>query len=221
MFIRQKQLDVFSREAVRSFEEMMLTHLQLAFPDHYDAHGSERLLQLIRCGIDRARSHGFSAQPEVASYIDLMVFFGADFDRDSTDSWATNALRCDTQGDARARMARLVDEALTIARAKSTNADPTATVDADRMKHQELLAFLRHNLPHEVSELSDQDVLNRIRRSEADALPYGISRTSQVAQWLCLTFLLGPDFFRHPDIDAYLHDSEISTEEKLDELLGE
>jgi hypothetical protein len=92
MKIRSEQLKVFSELDVQSFEEWMLVHLLKFFPRHCQAAGESRLREIVRAGIARAAAYEITARRDVCMYIDLMIVFGFDFDKDRRYPWAAKIL---------------------------------------------------------------------------------------------------------------------------------
>ncbi|HEY1219914.1 MAG: hypothetical protein ABSE42_10500 [Bryobacteraceae bacterium] len=90
--IRQAQFAIFSQLEVRKFEEWMLAHLKKFFPVQCAAAGDQRLLEMVRYGIQRAAAHGITAKRDVCKYLDLTIVFGRDFDTDRRTRWAGEIL---------------------------------------------------------------------------------------------------------------------------------
>lgn len=90
--IRSQQMQVFTEEAMKSFENLMLPHLKKFFPEFCEATPEPRLKALIRYGVQRAASYQIRAKRDVSRYIDLMVSLGPDFDRDRQLPWAGEIL---------------------------------------------------------------------------------------------------------------------------------
>jgi hypothetical protein len=90
--IRPEQLQVFSRVEVDKFEEWMLAHLQKFFPAQCQTAGQSQLRETIQAGIKRAAAYDMTSKREVCKYIDLMIVFGRDFDKDRRYPWASEIL---------------------------------------------------------------------------------------------------------------------------------
>jgi hypothetical protein len=90
--IRQDQAEVFRQNALRKFEDRMITHIGKFFPKEFAALGEAKTRETIQYGIKRAKSYGIVAERDVCKYIDLMVVFGRDFDRDKRLPWARSVL---------------------------------------------------------------------------------------------------------------------------------
>ncbi len=90
--IRQAQMDVFSQVEVQKFEDWMVSHLKQFFPGECRSLGEAQLRELIQYGIKRAADHEITTERDVCKFIDLMIVFGRDFDRDNKSAWAGQIL---------------------------------------------------------------------------------------------------------------------------------
>ncbi len=90
--IRQAQFAVFSKLAVRKFEDWMVAHLERFFPRQARELGELKLRETIQYGIDRAAAYDVTIKRDVCKYIDLMIVFGRDFDTDKRFRWAAEIL---------------------------------------------------------------------------------------------------------------------------------
>lgn len=91
--IRAQQFESFESVAHSQFEELMLAHLKEFAPTHAEGVGEEGLRRLIRLGLQRASTYGFTVRGAVRFYIEMMVMFGSDFDTDPLLHWANRGLR--------------------------------------------------------------------------------------------------------------------------------
>ncbi len=92
LMIRQEQLRLLAQAEVEKFEDWMLAHLKKFFPAQCQAAGDSKVRQMIRRGIERAAAHRITSRRDVCKYIDLMVVFGRDFDKDHRYPWAGKIL---------------------------------------------------------------------------------------------------------------------------------
>jgi hypothetical protein len=106
--VRREQMEAYREAAVRDFEGRMVEHVARCFPDHFATLGEDGLRQVIRAGVQRAGAHGVVAARDVCKFIDLMLVFGEEFDRER--GWAREIL--EAQGDPFQRMRRLFGRAL-------------------------------------------------------------------------------------------------------------
>ena len=90
--IRREQMDVFVSAALDTFERTMRDHAKAFAPGHCAALGDEGVARVVRLGLERARTHGFSKRGPARLYIDLMLLLGSDFDTDPQYPWAAEIL---------------------------------------------------------------------------------------------------------------------------------
>ncbi len=93
LVIRKTQMEAFSQYMEKSFEDRMLKHLREFFPVRCEDLQESELRQLVRQGVTRAGSHGFTSERDVARYTDLMFALGANFDQHRATAWAAAILR--------------------------------------------------------------------------------------------------------------------------------
>src|SRR5262245_30209914 len=109
MVIRSEQMEALSANSYGAFEAKVEAHLNRCFPDECASMGEENVRATIRYGLERARSYGITANREVCLYIDVMMVFGRDFDREL--SWASEILNGPQWTDSCARVDALVQKA--------------------------------------------------------------------------------------------------------------
>ena len=90
--IRKQQLAVFGPLGKKSFEDRMSIHLNKSFPGQCQALGEGKLLDTVQYGTQRAASYHIVCERDVCKYIDLMILFGCDFDKDVNLPWAQSVL---------------------------------------------------------------------------------------------------------------------------------
>jgi hypothetical protein len=59
----------------------MLVHIREFFPGICASFGDEKLLLLVRHGIERGKHYGITSERDVCKLIDLMLILGQDMDR--------------------------------------------------------------------------------------------------------------------------------------------
>lgn len=111
MMIRQQQLTAFSDMSLSRFVERVAAHLHRCFPDECQALGPDGVQNTIQYGIERARAHGIKLERDVCKYIDLMIAFGRDFDRNPYVPWASRILEDDRIKDPSIKTDRLFNAA--------------------------------------------------------------------------------------------------------------
>jgi len=110
--IRPEQYEFFRRTATKNFEERMTQHLKEFFPGIYQSLGEEHAREVILYGMKRAASYQITIERDVCKYIDVMLIYGNDFDRDPVCEWATNILNDQQLKDSGDMVAQLFDVAL-------------------------------------------------------------------------------------------------------------
>lgn len=91
--IRFEQLDVFSQQERRKFQDWMVAHLTRFFPQRCTALGGEsKVRDLIWYGVGRSAAYGITSKRDVCKYVDAMMVLGRDFDTDDRFGWAPRIL---------------------------------------------------------------------------------------------------------------------------------
>lgn len=91
--IRKEQLAVFGPLGKKAFEDRMLEHLDKCFPEQCKALDEPKLREIIQYGTQRAAAYRITSERDVCKYIDLMIFYGRDFDKDTNLPWAQSVLQ--------------------------------------------------------------------------------------------------------------------------------
>lgn len=91
--IRPEQMQTLSEAARKGFDDMMVVHLKKFFPQRAKVAGEAKLREFIRSGVKRAATYNIKAKRDVSRYIDLMMTFGPDFDKDKQLPWAGEILK--------------------------------------------------------------------------------------------------------------------------------
>lgn len=91
--IRKEQMAVFGPLGKKAFEDRMLTHLKKVFPEQSESLGEPKLREIIQYGTQRAAAYRIITERDVCKYIDLMIFYGRDFDKDAKLPWAQSILQ--------------------------------------------------------------------------------------------------------------------------------
>jgi len=97
--ISNKQLTTFRARNGGSFEQQLIAHLREFAPHQAKALGDEGLRKVIRYGMERAESHGFTMRGPSRFYLETMFMFGSEFDSDPQYPWAFAALSAHGSGD--------------------------------------------------------------------------------------------------------------------------
>lgn len=108
LIIRHAQLAAFGRAASQSFEDDIVGRLQRFAPHHAAGIGEDAVRLVVRDGITRAASYGFTQRGPVRFYLQLMFMFGSDFDTDPQwPRWTHDLLRSGSIADQMGRANRL------------------------------------------------------------------------------------------------------------------
>ncbi|MGH9351348.1 MAG: hypothetical protein ACRD2G_04180 [Terriglobia bacterium] len=121
--LRKEQLKIFETVAAKEFEERAMAQLREQSPAQCAALGEDALAEMVRYGIERAKSYGIVAEPDVSKYLNVMIQLGRDFDRNPRYPWAARTLNDASLGDPSARVSRLAAEALEAAGVKEAGSE--------------------------------------------------------------------------------------------------
>jgi hypothetical protein len=91
--LRKEQLAVFGPIGKKAFEDRMLSHLKKIFPEQSGTLGEPKLRETIQYGTQRAAAYRIISERDVCKYIDLMILYGRDFDKDPNQPWAQSILQ--------------------------------------------------------------------------------------------------------------------------------
>jgi hypothetical protein len=109
--IRKEQIAVFGPLGKKVFEDRMLTHLKKFFPEQSESLGEPKLRETVQYGTQRAAAHSIISERDVCKYIDLMILYGRDFDKDPNLPWAQSILRNQALRNPSAKIERLLEAA--------------------------------------------------------------------------------------------------------------
>jgi hypothetical protein len=110
LVIRQAQMDIFRDRFLQDFEDQCVRNLVERFPRRCAALGETGLRRLIRSSIKRSAEFDIRSESDVATFIDLSIKLGEDFDHREELAFEVEPLRDRSlPGDARLSltMARL------------------------------------------------------------------------------------------------------------------
>jgi hypothetical protein len=91
--IRKEQLAVFGPLGKKAFEDRVIAHIQKIFPEQSESLGEPKLRETIQYGTQRAAAYKIISERDVCKYIDLMILYGRDFDKDPKLPWAQSILQ--------------------------------------------------------------------------------------------------------------------------------
>ncbi len=91
--LRKEQLAVFGPLGKKIFEDRMIAHLKKVFPEQSESLGEPKLRETIQYGTQHAAAYHIISERDVCKYIDLMILYGRDFDKDPNLPWAQSILQ--------------------------------------------------------------------------------------------------------------------------------
>ncbi len=119
LVIRPEQLVALASAQDESFVAELANHVQVFAPAHATSLGREKLLEVIRWGVQKARGYGFELRASLRLYVELMFMFGSHFDTDLQVASVTKVLYEPVDGAEMARADRLHELATAYAQAVS------------------------------------------------------------------------------------------------------
>ncbi|MGC0772184.1 MAG: hypothetical protein WB543_04565 [Candidatus Acidiferrum sp.] len=105
--IRKEQMAVFGPLGKKAFEDRMIAHIKKVFPDQSQALDEPKLRETVLYGTQRAAAYRIITERDVCKYIDLMIFYGRDFDKDPKLGWAQFILQNQTIRNPSSKIERL------------------------------------------------------------------------------------------------------------------
>ena len=81
MQIRDEQVHALAQAQLSRFGARMLVHIEEFFPSVFASLGEEKLLLLVRHGVERGKHYGITSERDVCKLIDLILTLGPDMDR--------------------------------------------------------------------------------------------------------------------------------------------
>ena len=213
MVLRQEQLQTLRSASRRDFEARMTTHLKRLFPRHTSSMGPEELGKVIGHGIDRADEHGFRTEIGVCRFVELMCYFGAEFDRDPQAHWA-QAFLANAMGTPETERSRALhdegmrewgriagpDNVYLHAALRRLQADPVRLLKAAITPELDsgLAAAFRELYPEKAEAVGGERLGQLVRLAFGRAKSDGFTSELGVALYAGLAFALGCGFAADP-----------------------
>jgi hypothetical protein len=91
--IRKEQMAVFGPLGKKAFENRVVVHIKKVFPEQSQSLGEPKLRETIEYGTQRAAAYRIISERDVCKYIDLMILYGRDFDKNPNHPWAQSVLQ--------------------------------------------------------------------------------------------------------------------------------
>lgn len=86
--ITAQQADALHQDLRRRFVNRMVDHVRQYFPRQFTQLGEMEVRAWIEEGIKQSGEYGIVAERDVCKYIDVMMVFGRNFDKDPRYPWA-------------------------------------------------------------------------------------------------------------------------------------
>lgn len=83
LIIRQEQIDTMVMGDEDEFVEFLVNHVKQEDPDLEEEYEDETLGEMVRGGIERAKSHGFTTSEDITAFVSLMFEIAPNFDEQS------------------------------------------------------------------------------------------------------------------------------------------
>jgi len=90
--VRKEQMDALSESMVHGFVRRMVVQLRSRFDATLHAATDDQLAKLVAFGIERAKPYGVVSEGDVSRYLEYMVEYGHDFDKNPRTAWAQSIL---------------------------------------------------------------------------------------------------------------------------------
>jgi hypothetical protein len=245
--INQSQMRVFEQAAVRGFENRMLEYLRTFSPRHFKILTEDEILEVIRHGMKKAQSHGFTSERSLRIFTELMLILGSGFDEDVQMPWAAEMLGDEDVTDEPARIDRLDHQARSYAQHIAQDygdvegeADPRRFIEQIRQLRQEPAEVLDKSavtrfcqrvamrinfiFPKKSEYLGELIVRQVINHGIWLAKSYDITTERGIAFFIAMMFMLGSGFDKDPQlpwVSAILHDQTlIDQNNRVDRLFA-
>jgi hypothetical protein len=227
MMIRTSQIEVFEQNANFQFEQFAVPHFQKLFPETCDRVGEPVLRQVIRLGLTRARSRGFSSYRSLCIYITLMFWLGAHWDEDLCFGWAQEILHRARIPDQELRATRLQQAALHFLNAAEGTHNEHLEAALERASRSEMSAILPHasepfgpyiaaqlkNLhPAKCQACGEKDLLHFVEQAYTSAGEFHLHSHRQAGVYAGAAFFLGIGFAFDP-LHSWVHQMLITPED--------
>jgi len=203
--IRKEQIEAFDKASLKAFEDEMVGHLRGFASRLAETCGEPALRVLIRLGVARAKAQGLTLRGPVRLFIELMVMFGSEFDKDPLLPWASAALDNPAVKDQMARAETLHRASLAYIETAVGPKDSYVIAALRRLDEEDIKGYdissrnfeeraprkLRAIYPQKCVVAGDPALLWLVRRGPILANDQGAPGDLGVVLFIVLPFLLG------------------------------
>jgi hypothetical protein len=206
LVLRNAQLEAIGRVPRLLYEKALLKHFGRYYPAECERAGQEQVLELIEYGIERAPTHGYESQREVAFYVNLMLILGCDFDLDPQYPWAGEQLNDFSITDPFARIQRVFQTTIDFLNKTSGDGNEYVLRALHRMRQYDLetpphslggqpeshlMGLLQSLYPEKCAWHTSHELAALIRHSTEAASRHGFQEAAGQSVYTTLVFMLG------------------------------
>lgn len=95
LLIRKEQMDVLSVYMRNQFEQRMIKHLRVKFPDRTKDLSDERIRLVVQDSMRKAESYDIEYEDDIRRFIEYLVIYGTQLDVREETQWIGDILRRD------------------------------------------------------------------------------------------------------------------------------
>lgn len=231
--IKNKQADVFKALALKKFEDEMVVHVKEFFPTHFMAIGETSTRNSIQYAYSQAKKYGFNSQRNVCLYLNSMIAFGSNFDKDPQYRWAQSILLDNTINNAMTRIDKVSETAeeifdqiagpdqiyLNAAYQNMHDNYKDIFQDASGENFRDTLECLRIIFPEKYEVVGMPDLQVLVKYGIKYAGYYGIRVESNILVYIVFMFLFGSGFDTDPQFswaEKILSDNFLEENKKME-----
>jgi len=210
--IRQEQVDAFKSASQATFERKLLRGLPEHFPKCEEMYSEDARMAMVRLGVERAKTHGLEAEPDIQRYLWLMLLFGSHWERDPQIPWAAAALAPADGVTPSERIARLWTQAQAwrqrvMGPNDSLHASALGSLEGKTVEdlcknssrsQRDLLIQLAAVYPRKFTEVGEQPLYELTRLAVEACKPFGLMDRWAVVLMAQLMLLFGAGLVADP-----------------------
>jgi hypothetical protein len=212
LVIRQDQMHVFKRAALKKFEDELVEHLKTFAPKLFEIRGKECIRKTVQMGMQRAREYGFTYRGPIRFYLEAMFSLGSDFDTDPQMPWALELLTTTEEASDQMSRADQLYRQLIIYMNKVMGPDnrfaitalrrlSTADQDVFMLPSDHFSAFFtlfRSYYPEKYTHVGEEQLTILINKGKETAKKFGLDSIQGKSLIIILMFAIGHGITRDP-----------------------
>lgn len=212
LIIRDEQIKMFEKMAVRNFENIMIEYLGDFAPGHAESLGKDGLRRVILLGMNKAEQYGFDTGGPVRFFLEMMFMFGSYFDMDCQIPWANKILTDPVYRDQAERADAMYDAAMdyldktagpdrefaaaSLKRAAEQSFEDLQTVNSDLVST--MITRLKVNSPEKCRHIGDKTLHTLIHKAQKEAEAYDLGGQTGTIVFTGFMFMSGQGFANDP-----------------------